>query len=267
MQVTAPSPIFYLPENLWSLLTRQGRELTVRVLQIEGKLLYLELGGHRFQARIAGTLNPEDFRSGDLLKVRVTQSEGPVVLEIVESSRGGIEKALLYLLGRAKDIGVEASSHKFKEISVLATLLKSFTERAKTKEKSTPKIALEDILGGDIQTSDLFFEEDRILIPFTLRDHRSWGYIEILSPEERNDKIRLFALNLFLEYLGYIKALFSYNDNHIEIELWVSENDTLEFFKEHMVDLKRDLSFSSKFVKINIEKRNVLPGKILDKIG
>ena len=61
IQVPPTSPVYFLPENLFSLLSRPGRELTVRVLQIEGKMLYLELGGDKFQAQIAGAFNPEDF--------------------------------------------------------------------------------------------------------------------------------------------------------------------------------------------------------------
>jgi len=52
MQITAPAPIIYLPENLWSFFSRPGRELLIKVLNIEGKTLYLELGGEKFQARI-----------------------------------------------------------------------------------------------------------------------------------------------------------------------------------------------------------------------
>ena len=87
MRVTAPAPVTFLPENLFSLFSRPGRELTVRIVQIEGKTLTLETGGEKFQARIAGTLLPEDFRPGETLRVRVLSSGPPVLLHLVEGER------------------------------------------------------------------------------------------------------------------------------------------------------------------------------------
>lgn len=135
MQITAPLPIYYLPENLWSLFSKPGRELTVKVLQIEGKLLYLELGGYKFQARLAGTLNPEDFRPGDLLKVKVLKSEGPVVLEVFGSSKESEEVKILYLLVREKPSIGTSQNVSTEEWRALSEILKKFLLKGEEKKK------------------------------------------------------------------------------------------------------------------------------------
>lgn len=230
-------------------------------------MLYLEFGGHRFNARLTGTLNPEDFRVGEFLKVRVAQSEGPIVLEVIESPRGKVETGLLYLFSKGRETNVVDSSLKFKEISILADLLKGLTEKTHSRDRGTSKSLIEDILGEDIKASNLIFEEDRLFLPFVFKDHKSWGFLEVFSPEEKGEKIRIFALKLFLDYLGYLEAFFSYRDNLIEVELWFSEKEVLEYVREYINELKKDLSFSAKFVKIVLEKKEVLPGQLLEKIG
>lgn len=267
MQITAPFPIFYLPENLWSLFSRPGRELTVRVLQIEGKLLHLELGGHKFQARISGSLSPEDFKIGELIKVRVAKTEGPIVLEVLEGQQGKREARFLYLLvKRGEAINIEAFQ-KRQKFNFIVNFFKLLSEKKWVEEEDPLRRGLEDLLGKEIKISDFILEDDRLFLPFIFRDDKSWGYIEILTPEEKAGKIRALLLKLFLEYLGLVEASFWYQDNHIEIELFFSEREALEFAKEYLADLRADLSFFTKFVKIILEKKDVIPGQILSKIG
>ncbi|MCS7199021.1 MAG: hypothetical protein NZ850_01570 [Caldimicrobium sp.] len=239
----------------------------MRVLQIEGKLLHLELGGHKFQARITGSLNPEDFKIGEFIKVRVAKSEGPVVLEVLEVPQGKHEASFLYLLvKRGEAINIKAAQKK-QEFNFIIGLLKLLSEKKEVRDKDSSKRGLEDLLGKEIKISEFILEEDRLFLPFVFRDDKSWGYIEILTPEEKAGKIKVLLLKLFLEYLGLVEASFWYQDNHIEIELFFSEREALEFAKGHLADLKADLSFFTKFVKIMLEKRDVIPGQILSKIG
>ncbi|MDK2861912.1 MAG: hypothetical protein PWP33_1115, partial [Thermodesulfobacterium sp.] len=101
MQITAPAPILYLPENLWFLFSRPGRELVIRVVGIEGKTLNLELGGEKFQAKIAGTVNPEDFKVGENIRVKVLQTGNPVVLQVVSGEKTSSDLKILYILSQA----------------------------------------------------------------------------------------------------------------------------------------------------------------------
>lgn len=271
MQISAPTPIYYLPENLWSFFTRPGRELAVRVLQIEGKLLYLELGGHKFQARLAGTLNPEDFVPGEVLKVKVLKTEGPVVLEVMESSRGKGEANLLYLLVKGKErdsLSPQVLAKEARREAIgLTEMLKLLVQKAGIKEKREGLKNIEEFLGKEIELSDFFLEEDRVFMPFLLQDKKSWGYLEILPPKEKAGKVRIFLLKLFLQYLGYVEGIFYYTDDSLEIDLFFSEKGAWEWAKEYLRELRKELSFSSKFVKINLEKREVSPGQILERIG
>jgi hypothetical protein len=50
-------------------------------------MLYLELGGDKFQAQIAGTFNPEDFKVGETLRVRVERTEPEIVLRLISPQK------------------------------------------------------------------------------------------------------------------------------------------------------------------------------------
>jgi hypothetical protein len=134
MQITAPAPIIYLPENLWSFFTRPGRELLIRVLNIEGKTLYLELGGEKFQARIGGTLTSENFTVGEVLKVRVAKTGNPIILQIISPEKEAEELKFLYLINAKlaeKSINKEVFQ---KDFNLLATFIKDLV-RATNQEK------------------------------------------------------------------------------------------------------------------------------------
>jgi hypothetical protein len=267
MQITAPTPIYYLPENLWSLFTRPGRELVMRVLEIEGKLLYLEMGGYKFQARLAGTLNPEDFRPGELIKVKVLKSEGPIVLEILGSSKETTEANLLYLMVKEGPSKPQTQAQLSKELSLLSEVFKRVFERLETKDKAKNQKGLEELLGKEIRISDFVLEEDRLFLPFLFKEENSWGYLEIIVPKEKGDKVRLFWLKVFFKYLGMVEAIFSYTKDSIEVDIFFAEKKAWEFARDYFLELKKDLYFSGKFVKINFEKKEVFPGYFLNKVG
>ncbi len=266
MQITGPLPIYYLPENLWSYFTRPGRELTVRVLQIEGKLLYLEFGGYKFQARLAGTLNPEDFKPGELLRVKVLKSEGPIVLEVLGSSKESEEVKLLYLLAKEKPLLNIPRESSTKELRVLSEVLKELILRGE-KDKKTPLKDLDEVIGKNIKMSDFIIEEDRVFIPFVFLDEKSWGYIELPVPEEKGDRVKVFVLKLFFQYLGLVEAIFSYSPNFIYVDLYFSENTAYNLAKEELVDLKKELSLLEKSIKINLSKKETKPGFFLERVG
>ncbi|MEZ0344166.1 MAG: hypothetical protein ABWJ99_05130 [Caldimicrobium sp.] len=267
MQITAPLPIYYLPENLWSLFSRPGRELTVKVLQIEGKLLYLEFGGYKFQARLAGTLNPEDFKPGELLRVKVLKSEGPIVLEVLGSSKESEEAKILYLLAKEKPsirISQEASN---KEWRVLSQILKALISKEEGKDKKVVLKDLDEIIGKNIKISDFVIEEDRVFLPFVFLDEKSWGYIELPVPEEKGDRVKIFVLKLFFQYLGLVEAIFSYSSHFIYLDLYFSENTVFNLAKEELQNLKEELSLLEKSIKINLLKRETRPGLFLERVG
>lgn len=266
MQITAPTPIFYLPENLWSLFTRPGRELTVRVLQIEGKLLYLDLGGYKFQARLGGTLNPEDLRVGDLIRVKVLKSEGPIVLQVMGNEKEELPSKLLYLLIKEKP-SLEGVSSKIlnKELSLFTEILRGIVEEKGGKAKQIKN--LEELWGKEIKFySPYLVEEEIIFFPFIFQDEKSWGYLEI-KPEERGEKIRIFSLKVFFYYLGLIEAYFSYTDRSLEVDLYFTEKKALEFAKDFFKELKESLYSSQRAVIINFNKREIKPGFFLERVG
>lgn len=267
MQITAPLPIYYLPENLWSFFTRPGRELTVRVLQIEGKLLYLEFGGYKFQARLAGTLNPEDFKPGELLKVKVLKAEGPIVLEVLGTSKESAETKLLYLFAREKPSQLPPKEGLVREWGVISEVLKGLIFKGESKEKRRVLKEWEEVIGKYVKVSDLVIEEERIFLPFVFSEEKSWGYLELPLPEEKGDKVKLFLLKLFFQYLGLVEAIFSYSSDFIMIDLYFSENTAFNLAKEELPNLRKELSFSEKSIKINLSKRETLPGLFLEKVG
>ena len=124
MQITAPAPIIYLPENLWSLFTRPGRELLIRVIAIEGKTLFLDLGGEKFRAQIGGSLNPQDFYPGQTLRVRVAQIGYPIVLQILTEAKKESELKFLYVLNEQKKGFQSIKEGVSKDMSFFAIFLK-----------------------------------------------------------------------------------------------------------------------------------------------
>lgn len=268
MQITGPTPIYYLPENLWSLFSRPGREITARVIQIEGKLLYLELGGQRFQARLTGNLLPEDFSPGEVIRLKVLNNEGPIVLQVLEHSKTKGEHQLLYLLVSGKRRGIVHDENiKRREWIFLRELLRGFHAKERVIEEGGSIRNVEDLLGRELKSVEIFVEEDRLFIPFMLRDEKSWGYLEIVPSLEGKDRVKVFVLTLFLQYLGFMEAIFSYTERDLEIDLFFAEPHTLGLAKEYLKELKDELFFSEKFVKITLDRRSITPGQIIEKRG
>lgn len=266
MQITGPSPIYYLPENLWSLFSRPGREVTVRVLQIEGKLLYLELGGYRFQARLTGNLLPEEFRPGEVIRLKVVNTEGPIILQVLDHPKvRGTHHFLYLLVSNKRKMQAEEGSIS-KEWVLFRELLKGFQGSSEASERRLPQ-NLEDLLGKEIKFVEFYVEDDRLFIPFVLRDEKSWGYLEIAPTLEGAERVKIFILTLFLQYLGYLKAVFSYTENDLEVDLLFAEPNTYRLAKEYLQELRSELSFSGKFVKITLEQRTLTPGHIFELRG
>lgn len=265
MQISAPIPIFYLPENLWSLFTRPGRELTVRVLQIEGKTLYLEMGGYKFQARLGGTLNPEDLKTGDLIRVKVVKSEGPIILQLIETEKETSPQKFLYLFAQVKPKSENLSSQNLnKEMSFLTRIFKNLISKSEEKSKSLKSV--EDFLGKEVKFIQPNVEEDRVFLPFVFHQDKSWGYLEI-KPENKGEKVRLFFLRLFFSYLGLIEAIFAYTNHSLELDLYFADKRSAEFAKEFLRELREDLFISNKSIIINLHKRDIEPGYIIEKVG
>ncbi|RUM87345.1 MAG: hypothetical protein DSZ24_06380 [Thermodesulfatator sp.] len=84
MRVITPAPVTFLPENLVPLFSQPGRELTVRVIEVEGKTLTLETGGERFQARLAHIPFAEALRPGETLRVRVVSTSPSLLIHLIE---------------------------------------------------------------------------------------------------------------------------------------------------------------------------------------
>ena len=273
MQITAPAPIIYLPENLWSIFTRPGRELLIRVIGIEGKTLSLELGGEKFQARIGGTLTPEDFKIGEVIRVRIAQVGHPIVLEIISSEEKTSDLRFLYLM--TQKIPVQEKTQQYakfsppvdKEISLIIDFLKNLTQSYKSEKKEIKKEYLKDLFGKNIKTLNILYENNKIIIPFLFSDERSWGYLELSNPEEKDGKIKLFYIRLFMEYLGLIEIIFSYLKNEVYIDLFFSNKIALEIAKKNIPELKEKLNVYKISAKLRIEYKEAIPGYLFRKEG
>ncbi len=263
MQITAPAPIIYLPENLWSLFTRPGRELLIRVIGIEGKTLFLELGGDRFQARIGGTLTPEDFSPGQQIKVRISQVGYPIVLQIVPEEKENSELKLLYLLMHKEQV-LPQQKGALKDVSLLSTFLKELIEE-KAASKTTKKEKVEELLGDKIKSLKVLYQHDKVILPFIFSDEKSWGYLEIGVPEKKGERIRLFFFKLFMEFLGLIEGILGYENKNLWIDLYFSNKKALEEAKKELEELKRRFSFFKISAKINLDYKEAEPGQLISR--
>ncbi len=268
MQITAPAPIIYLPENLWSFFTRPGRELLIRVVNIEGKTLYLELGGEKFQARIGGTLLPENFSIGEVLRVRVAKTGNPIILRIItpEKELGGL-KFLYIVSSKLAEKSINKENFQ-KDISLLTAFIKDLIEttRKEEKEMNTNK-ELKDLFGDKIKSFKFMYKDEKIVIPFVFNDDRSWGFLELGEPKEEGDKIKLFYFKMFFEYLGLLECFLSYWDREIYVDLYFANKDSFEFVKKEVKNLE-SLFYSYKIpAKVSLNMEEILPGQILEKEG
>ncbi len=274
MQITAPAPVVYLPENLWALFTRPGRELTVRVINVEGKTLFLDLGGERFSARFAGNLPPEAFKPGQSLRLRVVQTGYPVVLQIVqeraEEAKESPDLKLMYLViheEKGKEItGKEKISKDLKLLSLFFREIFKESEEEKVKEKKEK----EEFFLKEIKHLKAYYQDGRLVLPFVFSDDKSWGYIEIGKPEEKGKKIKIFSLKLYLEFLGLVEGFFEYfveEKPEIFISLLFSNKLACEEAKKNLSELKERILIFNKSVKINInvEHKKIESGYLFEK--
>lgn len=267
MQITAPAPIIYLPENLWFLFSRPGRELLVRVIGVEGKTLSLELGGDRFQARIGGTLNPEDFRVGENIRVRVVRNEGPIILQVLSPRPSKIspELNLLYLITSSK---TKPSMVEPKEINLMVDFVRDLLWSIVRREKSEIKREKEEFfLGKELKALKILYEENKIILPFLFSDEKSWGYLELSLPEEIEHKIKIFSFRLFLEYLGLVEGILSYLDQKVFVDLYFYNSQALEFAKKEFRELHQMFLAKDILAKINLEEKKLAPGYLFEKEG
>ncbi|NPA38946.1 MAG: hypothetical protein GXO57_00630 [Thermodesulfobacteria bacterium] len=270
MQITAPAPIIYLPENLWSLFTRPGRELLIRVLNVEGKTLYLELGGDRFQARIGGTINPEDFRPGMTIRVRVVRVGHPIVLQLVPEEGREVESKDLTLFYLVRDTGQSQSQEVFfkKDLDLLATFVKEFIPTIEKENKVEKKEEVFKKLFGDkIKALRIMYQHNKLIIPFLFYDDRSWGFLELEPPKKEGDRIRVFYLKLYFEYLGLVECYIGYSEKEVYLDLYFANKEAYEMARKEYVSLEKLLAVDKRRARISINTQEVLPGYILEKQG
>ncbi len=271
MQITAPAPIIYLPENLWSFFVQPGRELLIRVLGVEGKTLNLELGGEKFQARIGGTLNPEDFRPGQLLRVRIARTGNPVVLQLIPEEAETPETTELKLLYLLIEKGVEEKKQSAfikRDVEIIAEFIGNFLKGVeRTKNKGNEKHHLKKILGERVKALEIYYDNEKIVFPFLFADSRSWGYLELGEPEKKGKKIKIFYLKLFLEYLGLIEGIFGYEGREVFVDLFFANKMAFETAKKELIELKKQLSFYRVFAKINLDVKEIEPGYLIKREG
>lgn len=267
MQITAPAPIIYLPENLWSFFTRPGRELLIKVLNIEGKTLYLELGGEKFQARIGGTLIPENFTIGEVLRVRVAKTGNPIILQVLSPEKETGKLNFLYLIS-AKLAEKSMNKEVFqKDITLLTTFIKDLVRVKEKEEKEVTDKELKELFGEKIKSFKFIYKDEKIVIPFIFNDERSWGFLELGEPKEEHGKIKLFYFRIFFEYLGLMECYLSYLDKEVYVDLYFANKDSFKIAKSEIKKLE-NLFYSYKIpVKINLNMQKISPGQLLEMEG
>ncbi|WP_038055149.1 hypothetical protein [Thermodesulfobacterium hydrogeniphilum] len=264
MQITAPSPIIYLPENLWSLFTKPGRELLVRVLNIEGKTLDLELGGEKFQARIGGTINPEDFKIGETIRVKVIKTGNPIILQVISEEKEASDLKLFYLVTKEFEKEVTKDISLRKDLNLLATFVNEIIK--KEKKEITDK-SLKKLFGDKIKNLKVIYQQDKIVLPFIFNDERSWGYLELGAPEERKGRVKLFYLKFYFEYLGLVECYISYLEKEIYIEFYFVNQEAYKIAKKEYKNLENILVSQKIHCKIEVNMEEISPGYLLEKRG
>ncbi len=267
MQITAPLPIIYLPENLWSFFTKPGKELLIRVINIEGKTLYLELGGERFQARIGGTLTPENFTIGEVLRVKVAKTGNPIILQILSPTKKKTEFNFLYLVSNKlgeKSINKEVFQ---KDLNLLTSFIKEIIGSYKREKREIEDKELKELFGEKIKIFELLYKDEKVIIPFIFDEERSWGFLELIEPQEEQNKIKLFYLKIFFEYLGVLECFLSYSEEKIYVDFYIANKETFEVLKNEIENLERLFYLHRISSKININLQKILPGQILEKAG
>lgn len=267
MQITAPAPIIYLPENLWSFFTKPGRTLLIKVLNIEGKTLHLELGGEKFQARIGGTLLPENFTVGEVLKVKVTKTGNPIILQVISPEKEAEELKFLYLIS-AKLVEKPISKESFeKDVNLLTAFIKDLVDITKKEKKEINDKEFRDLFGDKIKSFKFIYKDEKIIIPFVFSDERSWGFLELGEPKEEGGKIKLFYFKMFFEYLGLLECFLSYIENEVYVDLYFANKESFELAKKEIKVLENLFVTYKIPAKISLNMLEILPGQILEKEG
>ncbi len=272
MRVTAPAPVTFLPENLFALFSRPGRELTVRVVEVQGKTLTLETGGEKFQARIAGSLLPEDFHPVEMVRVRVVSSGPPMLLHILESER--LPQAEVRLLQLLQDIQKElptvvsrfpAFSEK-PELRPLVSFLLKWLEEGREKTEESPRG--EDKSRGERLPGQILHNKG-FLLPLAFADGRSWGFLEAGEevPTEGSGP-RFLYLRLFLSELGLVEAFLGWQGvSKLLVRFYFSREEALELARRELPELRRELSERGFYAEITLERSEYEPGIILMREG
>ena len=270
MRVTLPAPVAYLPENLLILFERPGRELTVRVIEVEGKTLTLEAGGERFQARLAGALVPEDFRPGETVRVRVLSAGPPVVLHLIEGSGvSRVQERLADLVrliqGRALPVPEGPLVSERPDLSSLLTfLLQAVGERP--EEDKAPRREAKAAETPLTQTLLHLWKGGGLILPFFFADRLSWGFLEADREKER-PRERYIYLRLFLGNLGLMEAFLRLQGSQLKVDFLFSREEALTLARKEVINLRRELAERGFWPEISLEKAYHEPGALLAREG
>jgi hypothetical protein len=151
-----------------------------------------------------------------------------------------------------------------KDMGLISTFLRELVEGKETS-KGTKKEKLEELLGDKIKGLRFVYHNDKVILPFIFSDEKSWGYLEIGVPEKKGSRIKLFFFRLFMEFLGMVEGMLSYEDTQLWIDLYFSNQKALEEAKKELIDLKKRFSFSKLSAKINLNYKEAEPGQLISK--
>jgi len=281
MRVTAPAPVTFLPESLFSLFSRPGRELLVRVIEVESKTLTLETGGEKFQARIAGSFLPEDFRPGETLRVRVLSSGPPVLLHIVEGEKlSGAEARLLQIF---QDVQAELPSlvsrlptvserpELFPLVSFFVKLLEGEEDKTQALKNGKKRFEHQGLTleKETLSTLSHLIQDRSFILPFAFADRSSWGFLEVGEDTGvASQGKRYFYLRLFLSELGLVEAFMGFHtSNRLNLHFYFSREEGLELARKHLIELKEDLADRGFYAEVTLERSHYEPGVILVREG
>ncbi|MBX6423594.1 hypothetical protein [Thermosulfurimonas sp. F29] len=276
MRVALPAPVTYLPESLFSLLGQPGRELTVRVVEVEGKTLTLETGGERFQARLAGSLLPADFRAGATVRVRVLSAGPPVLLQLVEGP--GIGRAeekltglLQFLQGRAVAVSgkLPAVSERPAPETLAGFLVHLLSEKTEEGEEKHPVGGRREAPSPHEEAVLLrFWREGQMVLPFFFADRFSWGFLEVGREEDIEGGERFFYVRVFLSELGLMEAFIrSSAERILRVNFFFSRDEALNLARKEVLELRRELAERGFWPEITLERSYYEPGIILAREG
>ncbi len=261
IQIQPTTPVYFLSENLLSLLNRPGRELTVKVLQVEGKTLHLELGGEKFQAQVSGIFNPEDFEVGENLRVRVERTEPEIVLRLVSPQKKSIDLVILHSVKRENMfLSEQERVEKRLELTTLTGFLKRLVA---TKGKKFQEREEGEDWVPQVKLKKPLYYEDKFLLPLVFPENTGWGYFEFFPPHEEVDKLKLFKVVLFFPYLSLVEINFYLKNQNLEIMLDFSSKEGLKMAREYLSELKNLLASEEKSFKVYLRQKEITPGYLL----